>query len=99
MDENKLNDKLDKIIEVQSDMKVELAEIRKGYDYHVYRTDLAETAINMNKAATEKGFEKMQEQIEPLKSFKDYVTGGAKLFVVLLSIAGVFLGFIKYFGH
>lgn len=106
MDESKINDKLDKIndkmdklIENDAERKVELVEIKKGYEYHVYRTDLAEEAIRMNKNATEKGFEKVQEQLEPLKTFKDYLTGGGKLFIFLLSLTGVILGILKFFRH
>lgn len=99
MDENRLHEKLDKLLENDIDIKVELAELRKGYEYHVYRTDLAEDNINLLRLQQDTGFKEIKQQIEPLKSFRDYSMGAFKFLLLVGSLGGLIIGILKLISH
>lgn len=99
MDENKIHEKLDKIIEEVTEVKIDQAKMRVSVDYHIKRSDLNEENIEMLRKSTQLAFEAVGKQLQPLNSFKDKAIGAAKLFLTLVSIAGVVVGFLKLLGH
>jgi hypothetical protein len=76
--------KLDQIAEDISEMKVTQAKQAKDLEYHILRTDLAEERLDL-----------LQEQLEPLKTFKNRLEGGFKVVGMVASGLGLLFGFIK----
>jgi hypothetical protein len=99
MDDQRINDKLDKIIEDISDIKVESGKMRADWEYHVKRTDIAERHISLLEKAQQENFNKIQADLEPLKSFRDRMLGALKLGTVILTTAGTVIAIIRFIVH
>lgn len=95
MDENRIHEKLDKIIEKVTTLEVTSAKQEQNINHHVYRTDLAEENIKLLRTSTEQGFQEIKEEIEPLKSLRNNVIGAIKWTTLVLTIVGAIIGIIK----
>lgn len=89
--ENKIEEKVDKIIETQSDMRVDIAEIRKDINrntgdmaHHIKRTDLLQDKVENNE-------ERIYKLEEP-KIFKKYLL---KIVAAIGAIGGAIYGIIR----
>lgn len=88
MDEQKVHDKLDKIIEDITDIKVVQGKQQVTLDHHVYRCDLLEEGQKMLK-------EELSKEIAPLKNFRERMIGAVKWTGLVLAVATVILTALK----
>lgn len=95
MDEQRLHEKLDKIIDKVTNLEVTAAQHEETLKYHIYRTDLAEENHKTLKEATEEGFVEIKKEIEPLKHAYLKSIGAFKILGILLTVAGVIVGILK----
>lgn len=83
-----VDEKLDKILEDLSEIKVVTAVNTAHLEEHIRRTDLLETRV-----------EQVATSIQPLKSHVDMVKGAVKLITIcgiIASILGVLLKFLHH---
>lgn len=73
-----MEEKLDKIAESLTEMRVDIAEIRKDLNYHIRRTDLAEQQI-----------EKLANEIKPIQEHVAFIRISGKLLGALGGLAAV----------
>lgn len=97
MDEDRIHKKLDMIIDKVSVLEVTSAKQEQNIHHHVYRTDLAEENIKILRASTEKGFEEIKQEIEPLKSLKNNLMGAVKWTGLVFTAIGAVIALIKFF--
>ena len=99
MDENRLHEKLDKIIDDVAEMKITQIKQQVILEHHVYRCDLLEENQATLKDETAKAFSSVRRDLEPLKTFKNYAIGAAKWTSLLITLAGVIIGILKLVSH
>ena len=97
MDEQRLHDKLDKLVEDVNSVKVELVKQHATLEYHIKRTDLLEDSNKILKDECAVAFTELREAVKPLTTFKDYFTGATKLIAMGLTFLGVATGIVKLF--
>lgn len=95
MDENKLHEKLDKIISDVNDVKIVQVQQQATLDHHVYRCDLLEESNKTLKDEAASAFQEIRNDLEPLKSFHNRWIGAAKWTSLVLAVATVIIGAIK----
>lgn len=76
--------KLDKIADDMADIKIDIAEIRKDINYHIMRTDIAESRIEM-----------LRNELRPVEVHVERMNGALKLLGVLSLIAGLIAAVAK----
>lgn len=91
MEDDKVHEKLDKIIDQQinlikeiGELKVEQAEIKVDVKYHIKRTDIAEENIEI-----------LRKEVQPLFKFRDYVMGALKLIGLLGVLATIVMATVE----
>lgn len=95
MDEQRLHDKLDKIIEDVSEMKVVQGKQQVTLDHHVYRCDLLEESNELLKQSSELAITELKKEIEPIKKAYFASLGALKILGILLTVAGIVIGILK----
>lgn len=88
MDEKKINDKLDKIIDKVVSLEKVAVKHEETLQHHVYRTDLAEENIKL-----------LRDEVEPLKVFQHKLMGAGKLAALSFTAAGAIAAILKFFFH
>jgi hypothetical protein len=81
---DKIEAKIDEVEEKLSSIDVTLAKQAKDLEHHIYRTELAETNIELLRA-----------EIQPVKKHVALMDAGLKVIGILASVATFIVGLIK----
>lgn len=81
---DKIEEKLDKVESKLSDIDVTLAKQAKDLEHHIYRTDLAETNIELLRA-----------EMQPVKKHVALMDASLKVIGAIASIATFIVGVIR----
>lgn len=99
MDDQRIHEKLDKIIDDVTEMKITQIKQQAVLEHHVYRCDLLEVGQDTLREETAKAFSDIREELKPVISFKDRIVGAAKLGGIILTIIGIIVGALKISLH
>lgn len=99
MDEQRIHNKLDKIIDDVTEMKLTQIKQQAVLEHHVYRCDLLEENQETLTEQTAKAFAEVRHDLIPLNTFKDNLLGAAKWSGILLTVAGLIIGAMKIISH
>lgn len=99
MDDQKIHDKLDRIIDNVTEMKLTQIKQQAILEHHVYRCDLLEAGQETLRDETAKAFSEIRDELKPIISFKERVIGALKWTVGLLTAAGVIIGIVEAILH
>lgn len=83
---DKIDEKVDRIESKISSIDVTLAKQSKDLEHHIYRTDLAETNIEL-----------LRNEIQPVKKHIAFMDASLKLIGALSSVFMFVMGVIKMF--
>jgi hypothetical protein len=81
---DKIEEKVDRIEEKISNIDITLAKQAKDLEHHIYRTDLAESNIEM-----------LRSEIQPVKKHVALMDASLKVIGAIASIATFVLGIIR----
>jgi archaellum component FlaC len=81
---DKIEEKVDRIEEKISNIDITLAKQSKDLEHHIYRTDLAESNIEM-----------LRSEIQPVKKHVALMDASLKVIGAIASIATFVLGIIR----
>lgn len=89
MDERKLHEKLDKIVDNVGEIKVTQAIHTEQLKEHMRRTDLLEKKQDRHEENTKEEFERIEEEIKPVTEHVHNLKGIKKLLLTLTAIVGL----------
>lgn len=95
MDSNKINEKLDIIIDKQSEMNVILAVQAEQLRIHIARTDALEALAQDYREEADEQRESMIAKLRPIEDHVTMLRGAGKVFAVLGAVAALVLSALK----
>lgn len=98
MSNDKIEEKLDKVQEDISEIKVTLARNTASLELHMKRTEMAEEALTLLKQELQDRTEEIERKItKEILPLKDHVTLVRNTFIIITAIAAI-LTFLKNMG-
>lgn len=97
MDSNRIDEKLDVIIEKQAEMNTILAVQAEQLRIHIARTDALEALAQDYREEADEQREAMLEKLRPIEDHVTMLRGASKVFAVLGAIAALVLSALKIF--
>lgn len=97
MDSNKINEKLDIIIDKQSEMNVILAVQAEQLRIHIARTDALEALAQDYREEADEQRESMIAKLRPIEDHVTMLRGAGKVFAILGSVLALALAALKIF--